>query len=87
MEPFQNAFKSSAPPPLPPKKYIYKNKDTNKQKTNKTNNKGYFGCLSLCLDKVVRDIQTKPLMPRQPLSLPPLPLLPLGVEVIINTNM
>ena len=70
--------------PRPPKNIIYKDKDKNKTKTN---NNSYFGCLSLCLEIVVRDIQTKPLMPKQPLSLIPLPLPPLEVEVIINTNI
>lgn len=79
--PFQNVFKSST---RPPKDIIYKDKDKNKTKTN---NNSYFGCLSLCLEIVVQDIQTKPLMPKQPLSLIPLPLPPLEVEVIINTNI
>ena len=76
--------KAAPPPPRPPQNIIYKDKDKNKTKTN---NNSYFGCLSLCLEIVVRDIQTKPLMPKQPLSLIPLPLPPLEVEVIINTNI
>ena len=82
--PFQKVFKSTPPPPPPKKNIIYKDKDKNKPKTN---NNSYFGCLSLCLEIVVRDIQTKPLMPKQPLSLIHLPLPPLEVEVIINTNI
>lgn len=70
--------------PRPHKNIIYKDKDKNKTKTN---NNSYFGCLSLCLEIVVLYIQTKPLMPKQPLSLIPLPLPPREVEVIINTNI